>query len=45
MIKEMHHLTLEVKIVELEVVGVVVDELFPRPHVVPHQHRKNPGSK
>lgn len=36
---------LEVKVVQLEVVSVVVDELFPGAHVVSHEHGENPGQK
>lgn len=34
---------LEVKIVQLEVVGVVVDELFSWDDVVSHKHREDPA--
>lgn len=36
---------LEVKVIELEVVGVLVDELLPWANVISHQDRENTGKK
>lgn len=36
---------LEIKVIELEVVGVLVDELLPWAHVISHQDRENPGQR